>query len=102
MSSTATRLLEYPSDTYASCAAASKEIFATRPNELVLLLFTGCFDLPICTRNLPSCVNLRMCESPSPFPPIHTLSLSSTEMPWFDVGQSYPSPGPPHAFTRLP
>src|SRR5205085_5682762 len=77
-------------------------IFATCPKDVVLLLLTGCLDLPICIRNLPSCVNLRMCESRAPLPPIQTLSLSSTAMPWLDVGHSYPWPGPPHAFTRFP
>ncbi len=31
--------------------------------------------MPICRSSLPSCVNLRMCESPLPLPPIQTLSL---------------------------
>ena len=31
--------------------------------------------LPICSRNLPSLVNFRMCESGAPLPPIQTLPL---------------------------
>src|SRR5574341_2038422 len=74
--------------------------------------------MPICISSFPSWLNLRICEStvrataqtPAvtkeslqvPLPPIHTLSLWSMEMPWFDVGQTYPSPGPPHDATRLP
>src|ERR1041384_3127560 len=83
----------------------------------MLLLFTVWCGAPISIRNLPSCVNLRMKESidplgHSPFaaaeseqvplPPIQTLSLLSTEMPWLDSGQSWPAPGPPHELTRLP
>src|SRR5438067_1379367 len=37
-----------------------------------------------------------------PFPPIQTLSLLSTEIPWLDSGQSWPAAGPPQEFTRLP
>ena len=39
-------------------------------------------------RNLPSCVNFRMCASVPPLPPIQTLPLWSTKMPWFDSGHS--------------
>jgi len=68
----------------------------------VLLLLIGWRGVENCCRNLPSCVNLRMCVSPWPFPPIHTLSLLSSVMPWLETGQSYPWPGPPHEFTRFP
>src|SRR5512142_3011250 len=114
MSMTATRLLPYPSAMNASFALTSNEILATRPKWVVLLLFTVSCGVPISIRNLPSWVNLRMNESivpagqsgvpgggQAPLPPIHTLSLSSTEMPWLDDGQSYPCPGPPHALTTL-
>src|SRR5574341_1020021 len=38
----------------------------------------------------------------APFPPIHTLSLLSTEIPWLDSGQSCPCSGPPQELTRFP
>src|SRR3990172_1887865 len=82
----------------------------------------------MCSMSLPSCVNLSRCESmvPAggggggggiggggeggwveslgqvPLPPIQTLSLWSMEIPWLDEGQTYPVPGPPQEFTRLP
>src|SRR3954463_7926312 len=90
----------------------SNETFATRPKCVVSLLFVGCPGTPIVPRYLPSCVNLRMCESgpwlidgmPPPLPPIHTLPLLSIETPWFDDGHTYslPGGGPPHAATTLP
>src|ERR1043166_4353691 len=110
MSITEPRLSESPSETKASLAAASKEILATRPKLVVLLLFTVWCGAPISIRNLPSCVNLRMNESIEPLghsplaaeesaqvpsPPIQTLSLLSTEIPWLDSGQSCPAAGPP-------
>src|SRR5438876_59747 len=52
--------------------------------------------------NLPACVNLSTRPSVAPFPPIHTIPLPSTVMPWFDSGHSKPSPGPPQDDTRLP
>src|SRR3954453_19381137 len=92
---------------YASCAGMSNEIFATRPKCDVLLLSEPCPGVPICMRNLPSCVNFRMCESGDgapPLPPIQTLFLSSMKMPSFDDGHTYgaPATGPPQALTRLP
>src|SRR5688500_18895349 len=87
---------------YASPAFTSNAIFATRPKFELSLLFGACPGVPYWARNFPSCVNLRMCESPAPFPPIQTLSLSSSVTPWLELGHWNPSPGPPHAFTRLP
>ena len=43
---------------------------------------------PTCSRNCPSLVNFRACESAAPLPPTQTLSMWSTVMPWFDDGQS--------------
>ena len=42
----------------------------------------------ICSRNSPAWLNFRACESSPPLPPIQTLSMGSTKMPWFDSGQS--------------
>ncbi len=43
---------------------------------------------PNCFTNFPSRVNLRMWPSDAPFPPIQTMPLLSTVMPWFDSGHS--------------
>ena len=42
----------------------SNEILATRPKCVVSLLAVGWPGTPICIRKWPSCVNLRICESP--------------------------------------
>jgi hypothetical protein len=57
---------------------------------------------PISRTNWPSRVNTRTWESPPPLPPIQTLPLGAISMPWFEAGQVYPCPGPPHALTSEP
>src|ERR1700745_3291272 len=50
--------------------------------------------LPICSRNLPSLLNFRICPSPLPLPVTQTLSLASTAMP------CSPLPGRPSPLRR--
>ena len=77
-STTTTRLFPYPSPTKASSPFWSKEIFVTREKCDLLLESTPCPASPTCIRKRPSRVNLRMWESPWPFPPIQMLSMGST------------------------
>ena len=70
--------------------------------------------LPICSRKVPSLVNLSTWWLPPPLPAIQTLSLWSTKMPCSLVGHSQPIAGvqrlvrkpgsaaPPQARSRLP
>src|ERR1700757_1276112 len=67
---------------------------AARLTCAVLLLSGETPPLPICSRNLPSLVNLRICPSPSPLPVSQTLSLASTAMP------CSPLPGRPSPWVR--
>ena len=43
---------------------------------------------PNCFTNLPSRVNFRMWPSDAPLPPIQTMPLLSTVMPWLLSGHS--------------
>ena len=61
---------------------------AARPSRVVSWLPLSGPALPICSRNVPSRENFRTCPSPSPFPPIQTLSMWSTKMPCSSFGHS--------------
>src|SRR5215510_11513972 len=99
---TATRLLPYPSEMYASLFASSTKIFATWWNAHWSLLPEFAYAKPNCLTNLPSFVNFRTWLSLTSLPPIQTKPLPSTVTPWFEFGHSYPWPGPPHEEIRLP
>ncbi len=53
-------------------------------------------------RNLPLLVNFRIWLSSFALPLSQTFSLSSTKIPCWVVGHSYPAPGPPQACSSLP
>src|SRR6266850_1434154 len=89
-----TRRLPYPSATNTSFVLPYTAMPAGLLRCSVLLLSTGTPPLPICSRNLPSLVNLRNCPSPVPLPVSHTLSLESTAMP------CSPLPGRPSPLVR--
>src|ERR1700678_1295469 len=89
-----TRRLPYPSATNTSLVFGYTVMPAGRLRCSVLLLSAGTPPLPICSRNLPSLVNLRICPSPSPLRVSQTLSFASTAMP------CSPLPGRPSPFRR--
>src|SRR5262249_25639712 len=61
---------------------------------VVSLLSAFTPPLPICSRNLPSLLNFRICPSPLPWQLSKTLSLSSTARP------CSPLPGRPSPLRR--
>src|SRR3989442_4805202 len=93
-SNTITRRLPYPSATSTSLVFECTVMPAGRLRCVVSLLSAFTPPLPICSRNLPSLVNFRICPSPLPLPVNQTLSLSSTAMP------CSPLPGRPSPLRR--